>query len=214
MDRLYTSSLVIHHSVTPQKWSEKKTVDLIQRSHKQRGLAYDGLIAYHYLFGKDWTYVGRPAQSVGYHSGSWLTNQTSIALCLVGNFNVDTPTPWQEGELKKYLGLYRHLTIKLHREVKSTACPGLNLTRAYLGSLLTISDLRIRELFQAIWGKEPAPGDWQYFRVRLDQGSITDENDLARKLAFWYGVVYPNRQFSTARNERWQQEKAKWQRNQ
>ncbi len=173
MNRLLTTTLVIHHSVTPQNWDQQPTVDLILQSHIARGLAYDGHIAYHLLVGKDWTYVGRPINSVGYHAGNWLVNLSSIAICLVGNFNNDMPTPWQEQELRKYLTLYKNLSLKLHKEVRlqPTACPGDHITHPYLTSL-TVNPLvlRVNEAIREAVGPvfvTPLISNWFQDRVRM-----------------------------------------------
>lgn len=142
MKRLTTNSILIHHSVTPQEWGKAQTVNNIASSHIKRGLnAPGGDISYHFLIGKDWTYQCRPLNTVGYHAGKWAANLTSVAICIVGNFNDDKPTEYQQKELARLVGEMRghfgKLTIKLHREIKLTACPGGNITHGLIQSILT-----------------------------------------------------------------------------
>ena len=64
--------------------------------------------------------------------------------------------------------------------------------------------------FQTIWHRPPAKGEINYFSKRLLDGSITDEADMKVKMAFWYGVVYPNGKHSLLGDARWQLEKIKY----
>lgn len=73
-----------------------------------------------------------------------------------------------------------------------------------------LNEARITQLFQAVWKRLPAPGELKYFVYRLQAGTILDEDDLMVKLSFWYGVVYPNGQFSQPGDDRWQIEKRKY----
>lgn len=140
--RTATKYVVVHHSVTPQEWGMKQTMELIKSAHKNAGLAYDGFPAYHYIIGNDWACEGRPENTVGYHAGVWSINLESVAVCLVGNFNENKLTSYQKSELqrilKKWTGQYDieldH--VKLHRELKATACPGNNITKDLIYQLL------------------------------------------------------------------------------
>ncbi len=196
MNRLYTSKIVTHHSVTPQDWDMKRTVDLILLSHKQRGLAYDGNIAYHFLIGKDWTYQGRPINSVGYHAGNWLVNLSSVAICLAGNFNVDKPTKYQEKELVRLVNeikckySLKNEAIKLHREIHATACPGMNITNDYILGLLSIDQgtflSRVNEALK-LCGDDPnrSVGTLtvsKWWQNRVVKGEIKDFADLVNKI--------------------------------
>lgn len=73
-------------------------------------------------------------------------------------------------------------------------------------SVITNED--IQRFFREIWHIAPATGDWRYFRVRLDTGSITGGADLKDKMLYWYGTVYPGGVFNQAGNAKWQRAKA------
>ena len=156
MNRLITNKLVIHHSTTPIAWPKQKTVDVIESTHKQNGLTSPGgNIAYHILIGHNWVYQGRSEASVGYHAGHWWTNLTSVAICLTGNFNDDQPTEFQKEELarqiKRFKKLYKIERILLHRQIKPTACPGQNITHAFIDEILsdTMDDMVWKEKYEA-----------------------------------------------------------------
>jgi hypothetical protein len=78
---------------------------------------------------------------------------------------------------------------------------GLNLTMEGLG--LGISDDDIKRLYAAIWQREPAYGDWFYFRRRLQLNTIHDEQDLMVK------ILYCHDQFIAQGDQWWQKEKTK-----
>lgn len=208
MNRLFTSYVVVHHSVTPQGDTQKKAMQRILSAHQANGLAYDGKIAYHFVIGKNWVAVGRPVNSVGYHAGNWQKNLTSVAICLVGNFTIDTLNDYQRKELRSLINSlltqYRlgKDRVLRHGEIKATACPGIS--RAYLNSLLasSFSDDEIKRYFKQVWGKEPATGDWTYFKVRLEKGTISGKADLLDKMAFY-------REMAKKKDRDWQEEKDK-----
>ena len=189
MNRIITTSLVLHHSVTPIEWDKDQTVDLIHRSHLSRGLIPDGYpMAYHFLVGHDWTFQGRPTQSVGYHAGNWLVNLSSIALCLVGNFNMNKPTAWQEKELRKYLTLFKNLNLRLHRDIKSTACPGYNVTKEYLRALINSPLIpRVNEAIRtAISPKFVTAKVSGFFQDRIRQGKVGSFQELVDDIRGFY----------------------------
>jgi hypothetical protein len=138
-------ALVIHHTD-----SNFGTVDVVRAWHLARGFTD---IGYHKLVlnGKRSprsTYdteidgliqQGRPDAQRGAHSdgklgpyaGRW--NTVSLGICLVGNFEVDRPTPRQWASLvDACVRLCRRHGIMArdiygHRETDQTACPGRNL---------------------------------------------------------------------------------------
>lgn len=126
--------IVIHHSATPSG-SEK----IFDREHRQKGWDECG---YHFVIGNG-TGSGNgqievgprwPKQKYGAHAKTPDNqyNEHGIGICLVGNFEVDRPTPAQMASLNKlvmYLMTKYNIKvagIKGHRETKSTECPGRN----------------------------------------------------------------------------------------
>jgi len=101
-------------------------------------------IAYHYVIdgtGKIWD--TRPLNEIGYHASNYLINQTSIGICLVGNFDSEKPNDVQIDSLRK---LCKDLSkkynispqnIRGHRDYASKSCPGKNVPDSLLDDLLT-----------------------------------------------------------------------------
>lgn len=116
------SIIVIHHAA-----HSSATVDDIHRWHKQNGWSGFG---YHFYITKDGqVYRGRPENSIGAHCKGY--NQSSLSICLQGNFEVEKVSKIQFEaliQLCQYLcNKHAISTIKGHSELKSTSCPGLNL---------------------------------------------------------------------------------------
>lgn len=213
--RQTTEYIFVHHSVTQQGIGQEATLQNILHGHMQRGLAYDGNPAYHVVIGNDWQALVRPENSVGYHAHNLFMNYRSVAVCLVGNFNENTPTAYQEQKLRDQInnwvdkyGIGKD-KILLHRQVHNTACPGSKITKPYIESLLGTEQMNVKAMFLQIWHVPAARGDELYFIKRYEHGTITNKTDMENKMKFWYNVVYPNGQFSAVGNERWQNEKTK-----
>jgi len=215
--RIYTNKIVVHHSVTGQKLDKDKTMQSILNGHKASGLAYDGQNAYHWVIGHDWETSARTLATVGYHSGNWWTNFTSVGICLVGNFNEDTPTEYQKDRLGIKLGEWMEKYgiktegLKLHRNIVATACPGRNIDLPLLYSLVDnkVPVQIIQSEFLRIWNTIPAPGDWQYFMKRLEKKTIVNLRDMLVKMEYWHSIVYPKGVYSKDGDDKWQEEKRK-----
>jgi len=124
--------IVIHHSATLTG-----NADLFRCLHRVVNGWED--IGYHFVIGNGTcsddglVEQGRPLNVMGAHAKDH--NHDSIGICLVGNFEEETPSPEQMKALGKLLGelLARFgLTgkdIRLHRQLKGckTVCPGKNL---------------------------------------------------------------------------------------
>ncbi len=143
MTRKKTTNIVVHHTVTPQDHDKLGTIARIRSAHKKNGLAYDGNPAYHFIIGHNWTVATRDIKTIGYHAGNWEINKVSVAVALVGNFNNDHLTQYQEDELGRIL---RHWmkefniarkNILLHKEIKATACPGANITQGLIDMVVS-----------------------------------------------------------------------------
>lgn len=130
--------IVIHHTATPAGAATS-----INRAH--RAIGYDEL-GYHFVIGNG-TESGNgqievgsrwPKQKWGAHdnAGDNRYNDYGIGICLVGNFEIERPTPQQLQSLAKltaYLMRTYHISpsnIKGHGETKDTKCPGRNLSVA------------------------------------------------------------------------------------
>jgi hypothetical protein len=115
--------LVVHHSASHPDTTPKE----IEKWHKERGF---NSIGYHKIITADGIiHDGRPESEVpasvkGHNKGT-------LAVCLTGSFNRDTPTTFQLISLELLLGEWKikHPTAKIvaHRDLAPTICCGDNL---------------------------------------------------------------------------------------
>lgn len=140
--------IVIHHSGT-----DAGTLAGMDRFHREERRMENGL-AYHFVIGNGngmadgrvetshrWT-----RQLDGGHLASLAQNQTSLGICLVGNFDQSPPTPRQLESLEalvralmKRCGL-KVSAVKTHQQINviHTRCPGVKFpASAFLKSLGT-----------------------------------------------------------------------------
>ncbi|MEO1614742.1 MAG: D-Ala-D-Ala carboxypeptidase family metallohydrolase [Planctomycetota bacterium] len=124
------TKLVVHHSASPR---DTTTVADLSRWHRERGFSQ---IGYHQLILANGTVsAGRPESIMGAHALG--ANQNSLGVCLMGNFENETPTGAQLSSLvtvlQRWTREYRLPTTSIygHGEVPggktATACPGRNL---------------------------------------------------------------------------------------
>ena len=126
--------IVIHHTAT-----RSATAKGIDRFHRERRRMENGM-AYHFLIGNGKgmndgeIFVGQrwKRQIAGGHLASEVLNQTSIGICLVGNFEEQAPTGKQLASLRALTDRLRELTrlpataVTTHRKIhpRHTSCPG------------------------------------------------------------------------------------------
>ena len=124
-----TDLIVIHHTGNP--YDDDLSAEQIHTSHLLLG--WSG-IGYHYVIRKDGTIEeGRPEWAVGAHAQGCNWNSVGIHVC--GNFEFAEPTQAQiestaylVGYLcDKYCLIPTAETVKGHRDLMPTACPGQNL---------------------------------------------------------------------------------------
>ena len=132
--RSRTSYIVLHHSAA----SVSSATD-IDRWHKNNG--YSG-IGYHFVIRKNGEiYEGRPIDTVGAHCLGY--NSNSVGICFEGNFETEKPTDKQikSGyELINYIkGIYPNISVKGHRDLYATACPGKNFN---INSILNYTEVK------------------------------------------------------------------------
>lgn len=127
----FIKGVVVHHS------AGNGTVTAIAKYHVEHN-GWPG-IGYHFVITEDGTVCKTNNQStLSYHAGAG-QNKAHLGVCLLGNFEMQEPTPEQVvslrlllKEIKKALpGRY----VKGHRDIHATACPGKNLY-ALLPSIL------------------------------------------------------------------------------
>lgn len=115
------SMIVIHHAA-----HSSATIEDIHSWHKKNG--WSG-IGYHFLIAKDGQiYRGRPENTMGAHCKSY--NAVSLGICLQGNFEVEKISEIQFEALMilchHLCNQYRISTVKGHKELRCTSCPGKN----------------------------------------------------------------------------------------
>lgn len=127
--------IVLHHSA-----SLRGSAEIFDQAHRQRGWK---CLGYHFVIGNgidqpDGGIAAGPrwySQEAGAHANSALYNEHGIGICLVGNFDQDTPTPAQLTALRSLITRLCHRYnipasgVVGHNQVRlggSTACPGKN----------------------------------------------------------------------------------------
>jgi hypothetical protein len=137
--------IVIHHSASPSGNAAK-----FDKEHRAKG--WDEL-GYHFVIGNG-TDSGNgqvevgprwPKQKWGAHAKTADNryNDFGIGICLVGNFDIERPTPQQLQSLAKltaYLMKTYHIpasNVIGHRDTKPTDCPGRNLNIAVVRRMAT-----------------------------------------------------------------------------
>lgn len=122
--------LIVHHSASPRATTTKLDID---KWHRQRGFSQ---IGYHKVVEGSGNIVsGRPENVQGAHAKG--ANHDSLGVCVVGNFENESPTAAQINSLVKVLvewckkynlkptDVYGHTNTP--GNVTKTSCPGKNL---------------------------------------------------------------------------------------
>jgi len=137
--------IVIHHSATPSG-----SMAFFDKEHKAKG--WDG-VGYHFVIGNG-TETGDgqvevtprwPMQKWGAHAKTLDNrfNEHGIGICLVGNFDVERPSPKQMQNLSRLVAFLMqtyHIppqNVVGHRDTKPTDCPGryVNMTAVRTAAL-------------------------------------------------------------------------------
>ena len=119
--RSKTDEVILHHAE-----ASSATVEQVNQWHLDKG--WTG-IGYHYYIRKDGSiYRGRPEWAMGAHAVGH--NDRSIGICCEGAYMTETMPTAQLVSLKELLrdimGRYGTMSLKRHRDVNSTNCPGDN----------------------------------------------------------------------------------------
>lgn len=128
-ERYATDMIVVHHTGDPVD-DDLSAAD-IHEIHLGNGWAG---IGYHYVVRKNGTIEqGRPEWAIGSHA--YGENSHTIGIHLCGNFEIATPTDAQIESASYLIGwlcekydlVPTEDTVKGHRDLMATACPGQNL---------------------------------------------------------------------------------------
>lgn len=136
MDKKKMDTIVIHHDGAnrPMFYNSLNRYISEANYHINKGWNH---ISYHYIIDNAGEiFKCLPETEVGYHCGNLAINRESLAIKFDGNMETQTLTSQQ---MKAYKELIEYLTtqrpdmpimikrsIKAHREIKATACPGRN----------------------------------------------------------------------------------------
>ena len=120
--RKTTTLLVLHHEA-----AKGSTAQQIHNYHRYHN-GWAG-IAYHYYVREDGTiYRGRPENMIGGHCLGY--NSCSIGICFEGNFENETMNAVQLNAgwelIQDILNRYPRITVRRHKDLNQTACPGRN----------------------------------------------------------------------------------------
>jgi N-acetyl-anhydromuramyl-L-alanine amidase AmpD len=178
--------IIIHHSATTQGDAET-----FRRAHRAKGWRD---IGYHYVIGNG-TYsgdgeveTGRPENESGAHCSADGMNFKSIGICLVGNFDIDKPTPAQMEALEKLCRdiMERHKIpasrVLGHGEVKGAAtnCPGKNFDMAAFRKRLEGKPVEKKD-YEGHWAETYIKKAINYgYMTGYPDGSFKPDNPITR----------------------------------
>ena len=171
------SRAFVHHSVTDARTPPAQAARNIQRMHQSDPRTPYVDIAYQELIGIDGTTLDGRTTAVqgGATKGH---NSSSLAWCLLGNFDTERPTGAMLEALAQRLALAvtegrltRDFTLGGHRDVNATACPGrhtmpfLTSVRSRVSEILTPTPISEDEAVKYLHYKivkqhVDEPADW------------------------------------------------------
>jgi hypothetical protein len=118
-----SKGLVLHHSVTRVTKNPVTDAKVIA----QIGISRFGRMSYSFVVHPDGTILEGQNGHVGAHTKGH--NSTMQAICAVGNYENDRPTPEMLAAIRTLIGQFGPL-LGGHRDYGATACPGRNLYAA------------------------------------------------------------------------------------
>lgn len=140
--------IVIHHSATDGNLETKKCLKSFNKNHFERlhkkylqeknKWEYEH-IAYHYCIAKNWEIIQtRSEESVWFHASNLKVNKEWVWICLLWNFDNDSPWIEQIKALQKLINKiknnHKNAVVNLHRDFTKKSCPGKNFTRKLLNA--------------------------------------------------------------------------------
>lgn len=152
--------IILHHTFKPTiaQFNERPDgaywMRVIDRYHRLKGWAG---IGYHFVITPDGLiYIGRDLNTSGAHTRG--QNSKAIGVCLLGNFDEETPTEPQWSSMKFLLcWLHHRFTIpiselRFHNEFATKTCPGsrldLHAIRAVIAATMATAVTRYNEILK------------------------------------------------------------------
>lgn len=197
--------IVVHHSITPRDLSADQTEKSFNTTHKNRNWgttaqpvyakpsSMGSYIQYHFvIYGNGEIRQYRKLDEVGWHASNWDVNNSSIGICLAGDFDKELPSPQQIKTLTEILdSLVKKFKVPLnnivpHRKFASKSCYGKNLSDTWARDLLNNSPqeqpVMLRPQKRLIFSKKTGTG----YLVK-----IMPDPDFMRTEAFLEGLEMP-----------------------
>jgi N-acetyl-anhydromuramyl-L-alanine amidase AmpD len=134
-------NIIVHHSITPRDYNKDLTEQSFNNTHKAKDFPasyFDGkawYIGYHYvIFGDGEVRQYRTETTVGAHCKEESMNYLSIGICLVGNFDKETPSEAQKAaaaklieDIQKRYDIADSKVVGHRRYATYKSCPGKNI---------------------------------------------------------------------------------------
>ncbi len=182
--RKVTELLVLHHQGATARQTVKQIHDYHKNSKGWAGIGY-----HFYVRTTGEIFEGRPIEYVGAHA--YGHNNNSIGICFEGNFEIEKMSEAQK-EAGKWLVSYilnkypTIKTIKGHRDLMATACPGKNFPFAEIAKGITSPPV--------VENTTATTTDTVYVVKKYDTLSKIAEryNTTYQKLAEYNGIKNPN----------------------
>lgn len=144
--------ILYHHSANPSPKNQAQTV--IEQHKRSPKIKQAG--GYHYFVEANGQIVQfHPEDFIAHHAGNWAMNLRSIGICLAGDFTRHPPSKAQIESLTRLTVDIQtrwgipDSRILLHREVKPTACPGIDLRPFVSDEKLNLLKTKLKRLQQA-----------------------------------------------------------------
>ena len=147
---------MLHHAAMNNELPQYDSIASVHRNRWGRGPEYHFIVERNGVI-RD----GRPIDEIGWHAGE--ANTHSIGICLAGDFRYQQPTKEQIASLSTLLSelMYKYgipwQRVFLHREVRPTECPVVDLRKyvqAYLkereAKPLNYTESRVRAITRGI----------------------------------------------------------------
>lgn len=172
------NKIVIHHSVTPRDLDLMKSVKSFDQNHKDR--IWSPLsklwrhVTYHFVIWWNGDHIQcRDIDEAWRHASNMTVNNSSIAICMTGNFDQEEPTEAQLLKLKKIVEYVQWelgpMTIHFHREFAAKSCPWKNITSEMIQNTLQTQEHDFwyySQLFQAVF-------KWQNITFKSPEDAVT-----------------------------------------
>lgn len=158
------TKIVFHHSATPSSIGLQDSLRSFDYNHKTRIWSPKSKlwrhVTYHFVIAANGNHAQcRDINEPWRHASNLAVNNSSIAICLIGNFENESPTQAQYEKCWKIINrlqkeLWIKLELKFHNEYANKKCPWANFDVSMVKSALDLekhTPLFYSELFYALF---------------------------------------------------------------